>query len=277
MDFILNLVGLWLWLNWRALGFSATATAPGVSLLRTLRRAEPAPPKRWGYLVALAVLLLFRTVIYRQVGAAIHWTPHVHLGILSLPFRSDSPGRMLLFSLFSFGLLLGLCYLWLLALSVVNWRLPDGDALQRLVRLQLGWVERLPVLVRLLLPPLFAALLWFGSNPLLVRLGIVPPAVSTWHTVQQGLVMGLATFPAWKYLLLAILLMYLVNNYVFLGNSPVWLFVQATGQNLLAVVRWLPLRLGRVDFTPLLGIILVILATDFGTRWLTELYRRLPV
>lgn len=277
LDFILNLVGLSLWLNWRATGGAAVPTAPGVSLLRTLRRAETARGTRWGYLVGLGVLLLFRTAIYRQVGAAVQWTPHLHLGVVTLPFRSDSPGRILLFSLFSFGLTLGIFYLWLLVLSVVNRRLPDTDPLHLQVRLRLGWAERLPTPMRLWLPPVAAAMLWLVLSPLWARLGIMPPVKSDWQTVQQAVVMGLATFPAWKYLLIGILLLHLVNSYIYLGNSPLWLYVSATGRNLLALLRWMPLRVGRFDLAPLVAMGLVFLAAEFASKWLTEVYRRLPI
>jgi len=263
LDFILNLIGLWLWLNWRAAGLSAAAASPGVSLLRTLKRAEPIPAKRWGYLVGLGLLLLFRTVIYRQIGAAVHWTPHLPLGVISLPFRSDAPGPMLLFSLFSFGLVIGLFYLWLIVLSVVNRGLPDADPLQRLARLQLGWVERLPVALRVALPPVVAALLWYALHPL-----FVPPPKSAWHTAEQALGMGLTAFLPWKYLIVGILLLHVLNSYVYLGNSAFWNYVNATGRNILASVQWLPLRLGRVDLAPVVVIALVVLVAE--VLWCTD-------
>jgi hypothetical protein len=275
LDFILNLAGLLLWLNWRAIGYAAAAPPASKSLLGTLKRAEPPRRRRWRSLAALAALLLFRTVLYRHVGAAVNWTPHLDLGVIALPFRSDAPGRMLLYSFLSFGLVLGVFHVWLLALSVINRHAPDTDVLQKLVRLQLGGVEHLPWLARLLLAPVVAALLWLAGARLFAWLGLLPLPVSTAHAVQQALVLGLATFPAWKWLLIALLTLHLINDYVYLGASPLWPFVSNTGRRLLTPLQML--RAGRMNFAPLAGIALIWLSADLANLGLTHLYRRLPL
>ena len=96
IDFILNVAGLLLWLNWRSMGFAPVPASAKNPLLRTLKRPEVRRGKRWFYLIGLGALLLFRPVIYRHVGSALDWTPHLQLNVLSLPFRSDLPDRMLL-------------------------------------------------------------------------------------------------------------------------------------------------------------------------------------
>ncbi len=58
----------------------------------------------------------------------------------------------------------------------------------------------------------------------------------------QAAVIGLGSYLAWKYLILGILMFHLVNTHVYLGNLPVWNCVDATARNLLAPLRWLPLR-----------------------------------
>lgn len=277
IDLILNLAGLLFWLNWRAVHFPLLTTALSRSLLGTLRKAEAGQGRHWRYLAGLAALLSLRALIYSQIGSAVHWTPHLQLGAISLPFRSDSLGRMLLFSWLSFGLFLATFYFWLLLLSVINRSVPDTDPLQKLVRLHLGLVERWPVLAKLLGPPIIASVVWILLSGFLSKLGIVPPAASFGHTVQQALVIGLAAFLSWKYLIIGILLLYLLSSYVFLGNSPTWAFINMTARHLLTPLRWLPLRLGRLDATPLAGLVLVCLAGEFAPRWLTELYQNLPL
>jgi uncharacterized protein YggT (Ycf19 family) len=54
-------------------------------------------------------------------------------------------------------------------------------------------------------------------------------------------------------------LLHLIASYVYLGTSPMWDFVGVTASNLLAPLRWLPLRLARFDFAPLAGVILILL------------------
>src|SRR5262245_29923804 len=104
INFLLNVAGLLLWLNWRAVGLSAVATPSGMPLLGTLKRAEPSGPKHWLPLAALGGLLLFRAIAYWQIGPVVGWMPSVSLKAISLTFRSDSLERMVWFSLFSFAL-----------------------------------------------------------------------------------------------------------------------------------------------------------------------------
>jgi uncharacterized protein YggT (Ycf19 family) len=127
------------------------------------------------------------------------------------------------------------------------------------------------------LPLLLAALLWYGLNPLLTRWEIIPPANSATHRLEQAGAIALGVYLAWKYLITGLLLLYLLNSYVYLGNHAFWNFLTVTGCNILAPLRLLPLRLGRVDFAPVLAIAAVLLASRFAERGLTILYRRLPL
>ncbi len=279
IDFILNLAGILLWLNWRSIRFDTLVRTSPATLAGTLRRAEPRRLKHWHSLAALGGLLLVRALLYWQLGPAAGWTPSLHPGGLdvAVPFRSDSWGRMLLFSGLSFGMTLAVCYLWLLLLSLVNGCRMESDPLQKLVRLHLGRVDRWPWPVKSLLPLLVGVLLWYLLSLFLARLDMILPASSRTHRLEQALVVGLGSYLSWKYLIGGLLALYLVGSYVYLGNQPVWTFIACTGRNLLAPLRWIPLRLGRADFAPLVAIALVFFATELARRGLTALYERLPL
>jgi len=105
-------------------------------------------------------------------------------------------------------------------------------------------------------------LLWLALHPLLAQLAIVPETKSNGQLLEQAAVLGLGTYLAWKYLIVGILVLHLLNSYVYLGNHPVWNFVNATARNLLSPLRWAPLRLGKVDFLPVAAIALVFLVTE---------------
>src|SRR5262245_8909127 len=102
LDFILNCACLLLWLNWRSRGLTGLPRSPGIGLIGTLRRAERSRADRWPSLVALAVLLLARAILYTQIGASLRWMPNLSLGPFALHFRTDDFGRMFLFSLLGF-------------------------------------------------------------------------------------------------------------------------------------------------------------------------------
>jgi uncharacterized protein YggT (Ycf19 family) len=278
IDFILNFAGLLLWLNWLSISFDPLSRATAASLIGTLKKADASGPKRWKFLAGLVSLLLLRALIYWQIGGAVNWTPSLQLGFVDLSFRSDYLGRMLLFSLLSFALTLGIFYLWLLLLSAANNNVADTDPLQKMIRLHLRWIERWPPIIKLLLPFLSGGLLWIAFHPLFKWLAIVPQTKSTAQLLEQAAVIGVGTYLAWKYLIVGILLLHLVNSYVYLGNHPFWNFINASARNLLYPLHWLPSRVGRVDFLPLLGIGLVFLVTRLPAThfYVKTLSRYLP-
>ena len=272
VDFILNLAALLLWLNWRAIRL--TAAQPSVlSLASALKRAEPRRPNRWLYFVALILLLLTRSVFYWQVGRSVSWTPAIELGAIALHFRSDFFGRMLIFSAFSFAMALGILYLWFLLLVMVNRNVPDSDPVQRIIRLQLGRIAHWPAVIQLLFPVLAVAVLWVICHRAFVHLGLISPAASTGQLWQQAFVLGAGSLLVCKYLISGLLLIHILNSYVYLGNSPVWNFVETTGRNLLRPLRWLPLGIGKADLAPVVAIALTLLIGRFAADWLSLLYR----
>jgi uncharacterized protein YggT (Ycf19 family) len=259
IDLILNLAGVLVWLSWRSLRFDPLGRTTPATLVGTLRRAEPRRLRGWQLPAALVALLVLRGVIYREMGPQADWTPRLNLFFVVLPFRSDQFLPCLLFSALSFARILLVCYFWLLALVVINRRGAEQDPVQKMIRLHLGPVARWPWLLQLLLPFLLITGLWVALHPLLVRLEITGPVGSITHLAEQGILIGLTPYLTLQYVLPVFLLLHLVASYVYLGSSPLWDFVGHTARNLLAPFRWLPLRLGSFDFSPLAGVIVIFL------------------
>jgi len=273
VDLILNIVGLLLWLNWRAVSVKPLP-APGTTLTSTLRAAGP-PRSRWWYLGALVLLLAVRALFYWQIGRPLDWAPRMPLGPTTLSFSSNFPERIFLFSALSFAATLGIFYLWLLLLSWATARVADGDSARRLIRAHLGAVDRWPNWIKLALPLAVMTALWCGLQPLLAFLGMAPAAGSAWRLVGQGAVVGMAVYLTIKFLLLGLFSLHLVNTYVYLGEFSIWKFVNTTTRELLRPLQWLPLRAGRIDLAPIAAIVAVFAAAEFCQRGLTRLYERL--
>jgi uncharacterized protein YggT (Ycf19 family) len=267
IDFILNLAGVLLWLSWRSIRFDPLVKTTPATLVGTLRRAEPRRLKSWQFLAGLAALLLLRALLYRQIGPEAEWTPKLNLFFVVLAFPSDVFHSALLFSVLSFARILIVCYFWGLALVIINGRIAETDPLHKMLRLQLGPVGRWPRLVQLLLPLVLVAGLWIALHPLLAHCEITGRVRSNAHLAEQGLLIGTALYFSLQYLLPVFLLLHLITTYVYLGSSPVWSFVGATARNLLAPLRWLPLRIARLDVTPLAGVVLLL----FLLHWLPNL------
>jgi uncharacterized protein YggT (Ycf19 family) len=271
----MDLAGLVLWLNWRHARQDLLARAPA-TLAGTLKHAETATPQRWKFGVALVALLLARVWLYLELGGIINLSPRLRLGFVSLPFRANLPLHMLVFSLLSFGFVLAAFYLWMLLLSALDGGTPGSNPVSRLVRLQIRWPENWPRFVKLLCPFLLGSVAWAALHPLFQWLAVVPENKSAAQLAAQAVVSGLGTYLAWKYLLLGVLVVHLVNAHVFLGNQPLWNYADTVARNLLSPFRRLPLRIGRVDFLPLVVMALVIILARLVENPPEGLCRQLP-
>ncbi len=270
VDFILNLAGLLLWLNWRSLRFDPLGRRTPATLMGTLRPAAPKKLRRWHFILFIVGLLFLRAVVYRWLAP--FWVGKLDLGVTVPPFRSDVFEVMLVFSFFSFGLALGIFYVGILLLSL----LQGPEPVHGMVKIPLGRVDGWPRWLKILLPMLAAAVLWWLASWLLVRLQILPPPVSVAQRLEQSLVIGLNGYLVWKFPVGVILALYLLNSYIYFGRHPFWKYVNATAQKLLRPLRSIPLRLGRVDFAPLAGIALVFLAAEGASHGLAWIYTKLP-
>jgi uncharacterized protein YggT (Ycf19 family) len=257
IDIILNLAGVLLWLSWRSLRFDPLVISSPATLVGTLRRAEPQRLRGWQLLVGLAVLLLLRALLYRQIGPAADWTPKLNLFFVVLAFRSDLWLPITFYSVLSFARVLIVCYFWLLVLAMINRRSTESDPLLKMLRHHLGRIALWPWLVQSLLPLLLVTALWIALHPLLLRLGITNRVRSNTHLVEQGVLIGTALYLSLQYVLPVFLFLHLIGSYVYLGTSPLWDFVGATSRNLLAPLRRLPLRIAKFDFAPVAGVILI--------------------
>jgi hypothetical protein len=271
VDFILNLAGLLLWVNWRSTLFDPFSKRTPATLVGTLRRAAPQRFRRWHLLATLGALLVLRALFYWQIGSAAHWSGKLNLGVITLFFSSDSFGRMLFFSLLSFGLTLGIFYLWLLLLSILR----GPEPIHRLVRIPLGEIDNWPRRIKLFLPLAVTMLLWWLASWTFGWLQIMPKPVSAAHRLGEALVIGLESYVAWKFVVGALLALHLLNTYVYFGKHPFWNYVNATAQTLLSPLQKIPLRVGKADFTPIVGIALAFLIAEGGEHGLVFLYSRL--
>jgi uncharacterized protein YggT (Ycf19 family) len=273
IDSILNLVALLLWFNWRTARLDPLAGSTPATLAGTLRRAGKPELKHWLLPLSIPGLLLLRALFYWQIGGALGWTGRIDLGVVAIPFWCDSSRaglwRMLLFSAYSFGVALAIFSLWLLLLSILKARASHTDSLRQLLRAHLGLIEVCPWGLKLLLPVLILAPVWWLASWPLTSLELLPPPASATRRLQQSLLVGAGSYLGWKYLIAAVLLLYFVANYVYFGRHPFWQHLNEIGRRLLTPLRWLPLRISRLDLSPVIGIVIVFLlaqAVEHGVR-----------
>jgi hypothetical protein len=262
IDLFLNIAGVFLWIDWRS-GRTGKAQ-PVLSIASTVRPAERKRGQGLGSLAALLCIVLIRPVFYYSIGPSVNWTPTLDFIAISIPWRSDLLGRMYIFSSVSFFLALGLYYSWLLLLSAINRKEPDAEVMQRFVRGQLGLLEKLPWSTKILLPSIAAALGWFVFNQILIELELLPELRSQNAAWGQAAGFALAALLAWKWFLVVVFLLHLLNLYVFLGTHPLWPYLSITARRLL--LPFFFLKFGRLDLAPLAGIAAVIALAEFAIK-----------
>ena len=259
IDFILNAAGLLLWSSWRSARADPITRQLPVTLTGTLRRAEPARAFHWHLLAGLVALLGLRALGYYSIGPAVGWTPRVNLYFVTLAFRGDILSHQFLFSVLSFLRVWLIFHFWLLFLAMTSRRVAEPDPIQRWVLQQLGAMGRWSRVVQIILPVVLIAVLWTLLHPLLAYCGVINPAQSPVHVAEQGLLIGAGIYFSLKYLIPVFLAAYFLTSYVYLGDSPIWEFVSNRTRGMLAPLRALPLRLGKIDLAPMVGIAIVLL------------------
>jgi uncharacterized protein YggT (Ycf19 family) len=267
IDFLLNLAGLLLCMSWRSVRLDPLARSAPVTLIGTLKRTELRRLSGWQLAVALSGILGLRSLVYWLVGAPAEWTPKLNLELIILPFRIDVFTTALVFSCLSFLRIVVVFYFWMLMLTMINRASAEPDAIQRVMRLQLGKASQWPWPVQILVPFAIVMLLWLGFYPVLISLNVLSASKSLTHTLEQGLLVGLSLFISLKYLLPPLLLLHLIASYVYLGNSAFWDFVAATALRLTGPLRRLPVRFAKLDFSPILGAVLIL----WALQWLPNL------
>lgn len=275
IDFILNVAGLLLWLNWRSARIALRRPKAVVSITNTVQRADPSVGSGWGSFGALLLLLVLRALFYHTLGPKLQWVPYMDFLALNLPWRSDDLARMLIFSGLSFGLMLFAFYSWLLLLSAVNRSLTETMPVHRWVRYHLGPLERLPAVLKVVLPVLVVLLVWPLAYKGLVALRIAPDINDQAQLWQGSGVLALASLFLWRWLIIGLLAAHLLNTYLYLGEHPFWKYASATASNLLYPFRFL--RAGKLDLAPVLALIAIISASQYLPEQLNYLYKRLPL
>ena len=258
-DYIVNLVGMLLWLSWRGLTAPSGDRPASLSLAGTLRPTNTRDRRGVSLLVLLGLLLLGRAAVYRLLAPAAGWTPKLDLRYVVPAFPNEDFVAMVTYSLLSFLRLLSVLYFWMLALNIINRRSGEHHRMHKLIRQHLGLVGRWPWYIQLVLPLALIAGFWIALAPLLALLGVTSHIPRLAPLCEQGLLIGGTLYLSLKYPLPAILLAHLIINYVYFGRSAICDFINLTATKLLAPIRRLPLKVGRVDFAPVVGAALILL------------------
>jgi len=245
---ILNLVGLLLWIIWRA------GTMPRPKLQNSITGPVPRPGPifkySWIYLAVLVVLLGLRAVFYHQFGPGLDWTPSLNLLNESPHFRSDLFPRILAYSVISFARWLVAGYCCLTLLTTVQPQIETSITWKEFIKSQFGWLGSLPSVVLWLAVIGLAIGVHIGEAEWMKFVG-----VSSGATERLRQIFGLIALDlrATVYLIMILLALHLLNSYVYFGEQSLWKTVNESGKRLLRPLRILPLEVGKIDLAPFIA------------------------
>ncbi|MGA4644148.1 hypothetical protein [Limisphaera sp. 4302-co] len=261
VDSLLNLVCVLLAVGARAGRDDWDRRRAAATLAGTLRPAAVSRVRTgWTWAAAGAVWAL-RTWLDWLAGGWSDWSPRVDFGVLTLSFPVlpgwRGLGLMAVYTLLSLAVWLTALALWMVLLSCAGQGVCEGNPVHAWVRRCVGPLARWPCGLRLVFPMVCVAVLWLALEPLLFMLGLLPqPTPWPWRA-WQALVMGVGCGRAWVPVVTGLLVLYWLNLYVYFGRHPIWDYVARIGRRWVSPVRWLPLRVARMDFAPVALALLV--------------------
>lgn len=275
IDAILNVALVLLWLNATVRQWTLSGPQTARSLLRTLERTEVPTPRRWVSLIGFTAVVFFRAVFYWQIGSAVGWTPAIDLGAFSISFRSDHFSRMLLYSLLCISKWLLVLYVGIVFLVLLTRTVGAGDSLHRFILHQLGILGRFSPWVAAGATVFSAMVIWAAVVYPLSRLGIFPSPRGIGMVMAQGVMLSLGIWLKMRWVIWGILLLYILSTYVYFGSHPFWFYVAMVGRQLVRPLSGLPLRLGKVDFAPLVMAVIIFVIFHLGDRVVAVLFDRI--
>jgi uncharacterized protein YggT (Ycf19 family) len=267
IDLILNLVGIAFWLSWRS-SMRPVKTLGAGTLVSNLKPVELPATARWLNPVGLAVLLIGRPFLYvelaRMTESTAAWSP----GPVTVAFRDDVAGRLSFFSVLSF---LWALLVWQAALTLFSRMARLGDRTAGLRWFQeLGALPgRWPAWLALLVPTLLGTLMWAVVATPFASRGLIPAIHSATALAFQSTFVGVSVWMPSRWMIVGLLIVRFVHDYVYLGDHALWSWVRLATTPLIRPLQWLPVRLGRIDGTPLIVAALVLglaYGLDLGIR-----------
>ena len=202
------------------------------------------------YLLALVGLLVLRAVFYHQFGPGLDWIPSLPLLHESPHFRSDFSREPGLFRTKFMRWLAALYFCWAL-LATIKPKADTAKMWRSFLRAQFGWLGGLP-----------AVILWLVAIMLSVGVHLIEAEWMSRVDVRSESAAFAQHLPALMaldmraavYLAMGVLILYLLNSFVYFGEQVLWKNVDASGKRLLTPLSCLPLVVGKVDLAPFLAL-----------------------
>ena len=131
---------------------------------------------------------------------------------------------------------------------------PEADTAKMwrsFLRAQFGWLGGLPVMILWLGAILLSAGLHLLESEWMSRVDVRSESAAFAQHLPALMALDMR---AAVYLAMGVLILYLLNSFVYFGEQVLWKNVDASGKRLLTPLSCLPLVVGKVDLAPFLAL-----------------------
>ena len=205
----------------------------------------------WVYLLALVGLLVLRAVFYHQFGPGLDWIPSLPLLHESPHFRSDFFPRALAYSALSFMRWMAALYFCWALLATIKPEADTAKMWRSFLRAQFGWLGGLPAVILWLVAIMLSVGVHLIEAEWMSRVGVRSESAAFAQHLPALMALDMR---AAVYLAMSVLILYLLNSFVYFGEQVLWKNVDASGKRLLTPLSCLPLVVGKVDLAPFLAL-----------------------
>lgn len=255
IDFILNLAAWILLVNGSMQFGDRENLHRPLTLLGTLKVPKPTIREAWVLFSVAAVLLVLKSLLLHYLGAPLDTTMHLNFLLLNIFFKTGSMVSMGWMGVASFLKFTLMAYIWLWVL----WRISRKDSAEQLVgslKAGLGFVGRMPMVVQPILLIFFGMIGWFLVGLSFGAFGVLPTSIPLPLLIWQAFWISISAWVGVYWMMLLLMMIYLLHSYVYLGSWEGWDWIEGMGDRLLLPLKKLPLQWARIDFAPLLFLLL---------------------
>lgn len=276
VNLVLNLFGWFLWAGAFVFPRYAVRSSQPLTLLSTLRQESTPTYGRFFLLGGLVLLLGLRALAYWNFIPEGAPKPAVEFGLVSVSYLSERLVHMLIYSFSSFVIFLYGYYVLVFGLSITCRQRTRVNSIENLINQQLGSAAYWHPGLKVLALGCTGAGLWIGFGLLSLQIGVLPEEWTLGVLFMQSPIVAASFWTLYLVAIMAVIGLYLLNSYVYLGEKVVWKFIDETAKFYLSGLRQLPLVFGRIDLAPMLGLLLYWLLYRILEAGLQAVFERLP-
>lgn len=255
IDFILNLAA-WILLVNSSMQFGDRGDLHRpLTLLGTLKVPKPTIREAWVLFSAAVLIVFFKSLLLHYLGAPLDTTMHLNFLLLNVFFKTGSLVSMGWMGLASFLKFTLMAYIWVWVL----WRISRKDCAEQLVgslKSGLGFIGRVHVVLQPILLIFLGMVGWVVLGLCFGTFGVLPTSIPLPLLIWQSLWISISAWMGVYWLLLLLMIFYLIHSYVYLGSWEGWDWIEGMGDRLLLPLKKLPLQWARIDFAPLVFLLL---------------------